>query len=158
MKKAKNFIFVYVMVAFVVAGQETQPSLAGLSWLSGCWRANLEGTILEEHWSWPTAGTLVGFSRAVEQEETVFIEFSTIAATAEGVFYTAFLPASNKMISFKMTSADSCSLNFANPEHDFPQTIRYQRLADDKLLVQLRGVENGQEKEESYAMQKEDCP
>ncbi len=155
MKMCKNIIFGYLVMAASVAAQMP---LEGLSWLSGCWRADLEGTVLEEHWSTPVGGTMVGFSRAVEQDETVFIEFSSIARTEEGVFYTAFIIAGNQITPFKMVALDSSEVIFTNPDHDFPQTITYQRLSAEELLIRLQGVENGQEKEESYAMKRENCP
>ncbi|MBN2356316.1 hypothetical protein JXO59_09395 [candidate division KSB1 bacterium] len=148
------FILFYLVTSLA---QESIATVDEFHWLTGCWRAELQGTILEEHWSKPAGGTLVGFSRALDQGQTVFIEFSTIHTVGDDIFYTATIVASGTSTPFKLVEWDSATVTFARPEHDFPQQIIYQRSEKDKLFIQLHGEENGEHKVEAYTMQRMDC-
>ena len=57
-------------VAGVIAGD--------LSWLSGIWRGQHGADAIEEHWSKPAGGTLMGMFRWLRDEQVWFYELMTI--------------------------------------------------------------------------------
>jgi len=55
---------------------------ADLGWLSGSWRGDVAGDIIEEVWSGPAAGTLMGMFRWLEGDGVRFYELLVIEAGA----------------------------------------------------------------------------
>jgi len=65
------------------AASET-PSIDALSWISGSWRGTGLGGSVEEHWSRPAGGTLIGMFRLSKDDATDFTQFMLIEAQEDG--------------------------------------------------------------------------
>ena len=53
-------------------------SVSDLSWLSGAWYGQVGDDLIEEHWSGPAAGTLMGMFRWIHGDQVRFYELLTI--------------------------------------------------------------------------------
>ena len=54
------------------------PILEKLSFITGRWRGELKGSVIEECWSAPEGDNMMGMFRLVKEDEGVFYEFMTI--------------------------------------------------------------------------------
>ena len=53
-------------------------SVSDFSWLSGVWYGQVGDDLIEEHWSGPAAGTLMGMFRWIHEGQVRFYELLTI--------------------------------------------------------------------------------
>ena len=96
---------------------------------------------IEEHWTAPGGGSLMGLSRTVAGEKTVEFEYLRIEQRADGVFYVAHPKARCPGTDFKLSVASANEAVFENPQHDFPKRIIYRRTAEDTLTATIDGGE-----------------
>lgn len=117
--------------------QENHP----LSWMSGCWE-NVEGDY-REVWSQPDHGFLFGYAFSLESERVAFFEQTRIEPGKPFVFNA--YPAGTGPSPFPEVARSATSIEFANPDHDFPQRIRYARDADRLIAtISLADGSDGQ--------------
>ncbi len=114
-----------------------------LAFLAGSWR--MEGPpAIEEHWTKPAGGTLIGMGRVSGDGRTFFFEYLRIEKRADGIFYVA-QPKGGAKTDFRLVQLAPGEAVFENPQHDFPKRILYRRLDGDRLLARTEG--DGTEKE-----------
>ena len=97
-----------------------------LSWMSGCWE-NADGDY-REIWSAPDHGYLFGYALSLQGEDVIFFEQSRIDPGARYTFNA--YPAGKGPSPFPEIERGKTYIVFANPEHDYPQRIRYAREGD----------------------------
>jgi len=107
-----------------------------LAWMSGHWSGTVKGVEMEEIWTAPRGGMLVGLHRDVSAKRTSF-EFMRIQQTKDGIAFIA-QPSGRPPTSFPLTEATATRAVFANPQHDFPQRIIYE-LRDQQLCARVEG-------------------
>lgn len=114
--------------------------------LCGTWRADgPDNTIIEERWS-PSAEGLTGASVTTNAEgETVSSETLVILLHPDRSIYRALPQGASAPTDFEQTAdqagevADQWTWSWSNPAHDFPQVIRYQFLAADRMEARVSG-------------------
>ena len=79
---------------------------------------------------------MLGISQTVRPDRTEF-EFLRIESAGGNVDYVA-QPSGRPPTRFRLTDASTTHAEFANPQHDFPQRIRYTR-ESDLLRAELSG-------------------
>jgi len=109
-----------------------------MAWLQGCWRIDAGSRIVEEQWSAPRGGTLLGSSRTVRDGKTIEHEFVILRETADGRLAYEVSPSGRAPTVFTSISLDDAGVVFENLQHDFPQRVAYQRKGDD-LLAWIEG-------------------
>jgi len=116
----------------------TQVTLASdLDWLVGCWET-ADGSS-KEVWVKEHDGSLIGFSVAVSDSAVDFYEVLRVAVNHDGVLtYTAY-PAGQSPATFVAANANSKSVVFSNPDHDYPQEIAY-RLEGARLYATISAL------------------
>ena len=135
-----------ILIALLIACASptwAQPvaTTADVGFLSGCWKLESKGRVVEEHWMEPSGGSLLGMSRTVVNGKTTEYEFLQIRDLPEGLAYIA-KPSNQPEAKFVATSKTADEVIFENPAHDFPQRIRY-RLAGTALHARIEGTMNG---------------
>jgi hypothetical protein len=118
-------------------------SLAALHWLAGTWLSDTNGRQIREQWMPPAGGTMLGMSRTVVQGRTVEHEFLLLRQESSGEIQYVAKPARQAEASFKLTRVSATEAVFENPQHDFPQRIRYQLKPDGVLVAAIEGEKNG---------------
>lgn len=113
------------------------PSAVG--WLAGCWRAASGSSATEEHWMAPSGGLMVGMSRTVREDRARAWEFLLLRAEGGRLAYWAH-PSGQDPTSFPAIAVSGDEAVFANPDHDFPQKIRYRRESVDRIVASVFGA------------------
>jgi DNA-binding beta-propeller fold protein YncE len=115
-------------------------TLADVAFMSGCWRGQLPqgGGWIEERYSPPAAGMMLGTSHTVGGQNTKYYEFIEITER-EGEVEMTPLPAGKKSVSFRLVRLLGKKAVFENAEHDFPKRIIYQLKDDGMLLARIEG-------------------
>lgn len=104
--------------------------LSAVAFLAGCWRSpdGAPGAVLEERWSPPEAGVMLGTSRFVRDGRTVSFEFGLIQVVSGEVVYLPHPGGTASEHAFRLTRSVPGEVLFEAPEHDFPKRIAYRRV------------------------------
>ena len=116
-----------------------------LAWLSGDWETAPGRMRIDEHWTKVAGGSLIGMSRMVAGDRTVFFEYLRIETRGADIFYVAHPKAKSPGTDFKLVKLGAQEAVFENPTHDFPKRIIYRKNADGSLTARIEG--DGSEKE-----------
>jgi uncharacterized protein DUF6265 len=118
------------------------PTLSELAWMSGAWETGTGGRVqVEEHWTRPAGGTMLGMSRTIAGGRTVEFEYLRLEQRATGIFYVAHPKARCPGTDFKLKRLSGQEAVFENPEHDFPKRIIYRKHSDGSLTAIVDGGE-----------------
>ncbi len=144
-KKLKSDFFLFVLtistfLPLIVSAQEN--SVQELAWLAGPWISQTESQPVEEYWTEPKIGIMLGISRTISKSGEVFFEYLRIVEGDGKPVYVAS-PGGRKETEFVMTKLGFNEVTFENPEHDFPQKIRYQLSESGKLIAGIYGMARG---------------
>jgi hypothetical protein len=121
-------------------------AIAALAWLTGSWAGESGGLLMEEHWTAPSGGALLGMHRDVKNGRMVSFEFLRIDVSGEAVTYWGS-PRSAPPTPFRLKElGPGRRVVFENPEHDFPQRILYWMSDDDTLHARIEGPAGAAEK------------
>ena len=83
---------------------------------------------------------LIGYSRSGRGETVREFEFLRIQAGADGALAYWASPGGRAPVAFRLVSASGTEAVFENPQHDFPQRIRYVR-AGDRLTATISAID-----------------
>ena len=94
-----------------------------------------------ESWWLDEEGELVGLSTYFNGEFADTIEQLRILRTEEGAMLEALVKGENgdMPVSFGLKTHDENSLVFENPIHDFPQLIKYHKVSEERIEVEISG-------------------
>ena len=109
-----------------------------------------DGVAMEELWTGPRGGALLGLHRDVKGQRLLSWEFLRIQATDAGIVYFAS-PRSAPPTAFKLVEAGDKRAVFENKEHDFPQRILYWVDAKGALHARIEGPQGGKTVAEEWA-------
>jgi hypothetical protein len=127
-----------------------------LGWLAGCWVEEFENGLREEQWMAPLGESMLGVSRTVAAGKTVEYEYLRIE-DQDGVLVYIAAPSGQSIAPFRQIELTDSTVVFADPAHDFPQRIRYRRLADGSLLAQIEGERKGETQVIDFPMRRRSC-
>jgi len=131
--------------------EPADPDLRELAWMTGHW-ASRDGELrMEEHWTQPAAGSMMGINRMMSGERTLSFEFLRIVAGPDGVVYLASPGGRNPPTPFPLVDVDGTRAVFENPDHDFPRRITYWLDGDGSLNALIEGDEDGERREEHFS-------
>lgn len=155
----RNSILMLALAASLTGATPTAAprSFAALAFMGGCWQGREGQAQLDEHWLSPAGGSMLGVSRVVAGERTVFSEFMEIREQASGaIVMTVQLGMGKTPVAFKLTALEAESATFENPEHDFPQRLRYWK-QDGLLMARVDGKQGGAPKAEDFRFTRGTC-
>ena len=119
-------IGVLALIPVLAIGGESTSN--GFGWLAGCW-VNPDSSA-QEVWVVDSDRSLAGFGVAINDNKVGFYEILSIKQSEDGSWaYTAY-PSGQASASFHAVQFSKNSVVFANPDHDYPQEIRYRRVGD----------------------------
>jgi hypothetical protein len=114
--------------------------LAALAFMAGCWRGELGGgASLEEFYTAPSGGLMLGTSRHLRGGRAVQFGFTRIAVDSAGVVLLPFPGGVPSEHGFRLTSVEGATAVFEAPEHDFPKRILYSLAGDGSLVARIDG-------------------
>jgi hypothetical protein len=127
--------------------------VATLAWMEGAWSGEKDGVAMEEVWTGPRGGALLGLHRDVKGARMLSWEFLRIQATDAGIVYFAS-PRSAPPTPFALIEAGDKRVVFENKEHDFPQRILYWVDAKGALHARIEGPQGGKTVAEEWVWTK----
>ena len=125
---------------------------------AGCWQAKDGTTTMEEQWSRPAGGVMLGTARVVTDGKTVFTEFVEVREKPEGLVMTVALGIGKPSTSFTRIDSAKDEVVFENQAHDFPQRVRYRNHGRDALFARVEGTQKGEAKGEDFPYRRVACP
>jgi hypothetical protein len=148
---AGRFIGAIAMLALPSSasfGQAPVPPTPGaptgeLRWLAGCWERRSGTLLIEEQWTVPRAGVLLGVSRTTRGDSLIGFEFMRIHSRGDTLIFAA-QPSGQAAAEFSGRSPAAGSVVFENAAHDFPQRIHYRATGADSLHARIEGMQQGQ--------------
>jgi hypothetical protein len=128
----------------------TDPKLEPVQWMAGSWISEDadHNTIVEEHWTQPAGGTMLGVNRTISNGKAVFFENLRIETTPSGIVYLASPKGRQPPTPFHLVESSPFKqmgrgrVVFENKQHDNPQRIIYERHGD-LMRGRTEGVEDG---------------
>jgi uncharacterized protein YbjT (DUF2867 family) len=130
-----------VAMAPDAASTAARSPLDELHWLAGHWTAERDGGVQEELWLAPRGNVMPGLARETNAQGRTAFEYLRREARDGGIFYVA-QPGGRPPTEFRLVERGTERAVFANPAHDFPQSLVYAR--DGVVLrARLEGEEGG---------------
>lgn len=108
-----------------------------MEWLSGQWCGQFGDAQIEESWTTPVGGMLLGMSRTLAAGAVQSFEYMRIESRDGKLSFIA-QPGGSPPTAFPLSAQDAQSATFHNAGHDFPQTVRYWREGDG-LRAEISG-------------------
>lgn len=138
-----------LLALYAVPGQASD-----LGWLSGHWCGTQGKSQIEEYWSSPQSNGLIGLARSVRDGKMSSFEYMRVELAEQGSRLVA-QPGGKPPTLFPLLRSEATAVTFHNPEHDFPQTIRYWR-EGETLQAEISGP-NGQGGEQKIGFSYRRC-
>lgn len=138
-----------VLSSAPLVAQTPARTVEALAWMEGAWSGDKDGVAMEEVWTAPRGGALLGLHRDVKGGRLLSWEFLRIQATDAGTFYYAS-PRSAPATAFKLVETGDKRVVFENKEHDFPQRILYWIDAKGALHARVEGPQGGKTVSEEW--------
>ena len=102
-------------------------------WLAGAWSMESGARWADETWTTARGGMMIGASRSGFGPELAEWEHSRIVRRVDGGISLFAQPQGRSATEFRMATMSETAIEFANPAHDYPQRIRYERVG--QLLI-----------------------
>lgn len=125
-----------------------EAAMDDLDWLSGAWvvtRGAGGTTSIEERWSPPLGGAMLGVSRTVSRGKMTGFEYLRIVERDGGLVYVA-QPGGAEPTEFVLTELGGMRAVFENPRHDYPKRIVYELSAEGGLSATIGFTKGGSPK------------
>ncbi len=128
----------------IVLPTPAKASIGDVAWMASAWVGTRpSGSSMEERWSPPLGGAMLGVSRTVNTSgKMVAFEYLRIVERDGGLVYIA-QPGGAKPTEFVLTEATPTRAVFDNPRHDYPKRIVYELLADGGLCATVGYAKGG---------------
>ncbi len=130
--------------------QPARASIADVAWLAHNWAIDPKPVAIEERWTPPAGGAMLGVSRTIKGDRMVAFEFLRIVERDGGLIYIA-QPDGRPPTEFVLTSLSKQDATFENPVHDFPKMIRYALSGDGRLEAR---VSDGKQSGETFVFKR----
>jgi hypothetical protein len=131
-----GFLLSLVILGSVLAAGQNASRIDDLKWLSGSWRMDKAGTVIEEQWNAPAGGVMLATGRTVKNGKLVEFEFLRIERRGDSLVYLA-QPGGQPPTEFALESMTPSEVVFANLQHDFPKRIRYRMNTDGSITARV---------------------
>lgn len=108
------------------------------AWLAGQWQSapDQKGGYWQEEWQLLDADNWQGQGRQYDSRGALLGEEDLRLVRMGGQwFYLAKVSHNARPVAFGLQHCDGKALKFENPQHDFPQSLHYRLLADQRLEV-----------------------
>jgi hypothetical protein len=112
----------------------TPATIAQVGWIGRMWEGTAGGTTTEERWTPPASGGMIGVSRTLRGASTLAAYEQLCISERNGTLVYFAMPNGRvPATAFVATEVVDGSVTFSNPQHDYPQAIRYTRTPSGDL-------------------------
>ena len=151
----KRMVLLLLLAAVSSAGAQTS-SIGDVAWLQGCWELRDGDRVVEERWTPPRAGSMLGVGRTTRGEKLVEHEFILLTERDGRLAYQAH-PSGQATTTFMSRSVSGREVVFEDPAHDFPQRVGYKSTGPGQLLAWVEGVSGGKPRCIEFAYRLVNC-
>ena len=153
------------MIAFRIAGLLAAVGIRAaldngverVAWLQGCWESVTPRRVIEENWTAPRGGTMLGTGRTLRADTLVEYELVLIRERDGRLVYEAH-PSGQPSAEFTAREVTDSSVLFENLGHDYPQRVGYRKLGADSLLAWIDGTVGGAARTVDFPYARARCP
>ena len=138
-------------------GGSPDARIAQVAWLAGCWELTSGPRVVEEQWTRPRGGLMLGLGRTVRGDSLVEYEQVRIFERGGRLIYGAS-PSGQAPAEFESTQLSDSAVTFENLGHDFPQRVMYRRPSADSLTARVEGLRRGQLRGVDFPYARVACP
>lgn len=149
---------VHLAAAQPAAGEDAaqldaKKAVSSMGWIEGTWSGEQWGGTFTAHYSAPTDGRILSYSRLYRDGALSYYEFEVFEAVGGAVTMSAF-PSGKPAVGLTMSRQDPAAreIVFENPEKDFPTRITYHRTDDETLVITLDDPHGTSGKEEIFSL------
>ena len=128
-----------------------------VAWLAGCWEQASGSQLIEEQWTRPRGGLMLGLGRTVRGDSLVEYEQTRIFERDGRLVYGAN-PSGQVPAEFESIELSDSSVTFENLGHDFPQRVMYRRRGADSLIARVEGMRGGKLRGVDFPSARVACP
>lgn len=147
MRTRRILPFALILAAAPLAAQE-QPLPA---WLAGAWVMESGARWADETWTPPRGSMMMGAARIGFGPEINEWEHTRIVRKADGSISYFAQPKGGPVSEFPMVNTSEAAIEFANPAHDYPQRIRYERVGQ-LLITEISKLDGSEAMRWQYRM------
>jgi hypothetical protein len=140
-----------------LGAQAQSAGVAQLGWLAGCWEQRSARQTIEEQWTRPRGGIMLGAGRTLRGDTLVEYEQVRIEERGGHLVYAA-QPSGQTPADFASIAVSDTAVTFENPTHDFPQRVIYRRAGRDSLLARVEGRRRGIVRGVNFPYRRVECP
>ena len=144
-----------IAIGTTLMAQQGQDA-ARLKWMTGCWELRAGNRLVEERWTTPRGGLLLGTSRTSRNDSIIEFEQIRIETRKDGIFYVAS-PSRQATAEFKASLVLDSAVTFENPSHDFPTRIKYRKAGADSIVASIEGPRGGQTRTIAFPYRRVSC-
>ena len=119
--------------------QVARTKLYQVSWLSGVWRMEREEGFTQETWLPATSGMMFGIGFTTKNDLMRAYEYLRIETREDSLVYVAQPHGKSPGVEFYLSDLTADTALFENPDHDFPQWIRYERTGPESCVATIGG-------------------
>ncbi|HEX6573372.1 MAG TPA: DUF6265 family protein [Gemmatimonadaceae bacterium] len=160
MNAAIAALVILVSAALSQTGQAAAARIDKLGWISGCWVRSTQRATVEEQWMKPRGGMMLGVGRTTRHvaagDSVAEYEFTQIHIVNGKLVFSAH-PSGQATADFVESELTDSSVVFSNPQHDFPQNVRYMRGKADSLYASVDGSIGGSERKADFRYARAEC-
>lgn len=139
--KSSKQVALYRHAQDIESPEPAKATVADMAWLAGVWTGMRRTSSIEERWSPPKGGAMLGVSHTVRAEKMTAFEYLRIVERDGGLVYVA-QPGGRSPTEYVLTELDNQRAVFVNPHHDYPQRIVYE-LTNERVLTASIGFAKG---------------
>lgn len=122
-----RFAAITLAAALAVVPATAQETVAMPGWMAGAWELRDGERWADEFWTPPRGGLMIGAARMGSGDRLTEFEHSRIVRHADGSMSFVAQPRGAPPTEFRLVDSGPQMVEFANPDHDYPQRVRYWR-------------------------------
>lgn len=153
----KEILILATILLFASCGKSKEVTkIVGNDWLLGKWENKSDDGNLLETWKKVNDSIFIGESYFIKEKDTVHSEKIQLKQKGENLLYVSTIKGQNndKPVAFIYKPEIEKQLVFENPKNDYPKIIIYKRIAKDRLIIQISGIQQEKPSSERYSMKK----
>jgi phosphatidylserine/phosphatidylglycerophosphate/cardiolipin synthase-like enzyme len=156
----KNAIYTITLLLLLASCQKSKEvsKIVGKDWLLGQWENKSDEGNLLEIWKKANDSIYVGESYFIKEKDTLHSEKMELKQKGENLLYISIIKGQNKdkPVTFNHNIEIEKQLVFENSKNDYPRKIVYKRIAKDRILIEVSGIQQGKPSLTRYSMKKTD--
>lgn len=152
---------IFISIFFISCSEqkpekETLTGMADFEWLLGSWESSSDSFLFGETWMKVNDSTMAGIGYFIQQGDTVASEQIGLVRRMGNTYYIPAVSNQNagEEVVFVMRDKSVNDFVFMNPNHDFPQQIRYTRFEGDSMEAVISGRVNGELHSQRFPMKR----